>query len=174
MEIECYVCMTKTSDIKTLVCSHEMCTSCFKNWEEACSKDNKDVTCPCCRKIVKKIEKTNENTEIEYVIYMGDMEYDDREEEVYGLELVNGDGNVPTWRELLVAQQYEENREIIDENDELIAYNEVYDSDDDSSCIDYPDEDDEYQSEHEYEEIKNYTRSERNYRDMSVLSEFVY
>ena len=144
---ECFVCMNMTDDMKVLVCSHEMCGVCYRKWEVSCVSEGVDVTCPCCRKVL--VKRPEGPRRVHDTVYIPEFEEDDNDiyfhdREGTAFDLVNGPNNTPTWRELLAAQQGDDQQgEIIDPNDDLIAYNEVYNSQSDSeeSDIDYPDED---------------------------------
>lgn len=51
---ECPICYEVILYYKSLACKHSLCNTCFNKWNNVCSINFENTTCPICRKILIK------------------------------------------------------------------------------------------------------------------------
>lgn len=59
---DCGICLENhiKQDTVSCLCSHEFGKTCFEGWIQICVKNNKNVTCPCCRGKVTELKTYRE------------------------------------------------------------------------------------------------------------------
>jgi hypothetical protein len=53
LKFDCPICYETVSKRVTMPCSHAFCCECTKEWLQTCNEENKQVTCPMCRFLMK-------------------------------------------------------------------------------------------------------------------------